>query len=522
MSTDNSPRPDSLPGILRSTSILSLGTFSSRVLGFVRDILLAGLLGTGFTADAFFLAFRIPNMLRSFVGEGATQPAVVPVLSQYRQTTEPQEFWSLVSLILMAGGLILVGLSLAGVLAAPVIVRLMAPGFIQHPDELETAVRLTRLMFPYLVFIGLTAYGMGVLFVFRAFTAPAFSPCLLNIALIVAAVVSARGMDEPVYGLAAGVLIGGLLQLAVLLPPLWRQGFRFQRPAVLSHPGLSRVGKLLLPRLAGAGVYQLNVLVDTICASMNTIVGMGGISAIYFANRIVQLPMGVFGVSLSSAILPALSEHAAAGDTERLRSTLVTALKGILFILLPVSALTAVLGTPMVRLLFERGEFDAYSTLITGAALVFYALGIVFYGGVKILVTALHGTQDTRTPVLVAAVCLVINAVLNVRLMFVLGIGGIALATTLASFAQFTWLLRIVEKRIGGIGAPLTGFTGKIFAATLLSAGGVYLFWDRVPMASEMVKLIVAGVGGAAVYAAAAQVMGISLVTFFRTLSRRS
>ncbi len=237
--------------IVKSASVIAVSTVASRILGFIRDIIIARFFGTGETAQAFVVAFRIPNLLRDLVGEGATNSAAVPVFSEYLVKKKREEFWQLVNVIL---NLLLVGLSLLtilGICFAPLIVRLIAPGFILNPEKLHLTIKLTRILFPYLIFIGLTAYSMGVLFTFKSFFTPSFSPCLLNISTIIAAIIASRGMKEPIIGLAIGVLIGGLLQLSIQIPPLFKKGFRLARVNSFNHPGAKQIGKLLLPRVFG-------------------------------------------------------------------------------------------------------------------------------------------------------------------------------------------------------------------------------------------------------------------------------
>lgn len=511
MSTEKFLRLNSLRSLMKSMSVISLGTLSSRVLGFVRDIILAKFFGTGFRADAFFVAFRIPNLFRDLVGEGAANSAVVPVLSEYLHRDKQEQFWRFVSIILVLAMLVLSVITLIGVLLAPFIVRVLAPGFMANAEKLDMTVRLTKMMFPYLIFIGLTAYSMAVLYTFRKFSVPAFSPCLLNIAVIISAVLSVHYLKEPVYGLALGVLIGGLLQFVVQVPPLLRIGYRFQRPATMRHPGIVKVGSLLLPRMVGAGVYQLTIFVDTFCASLSSIVGAGGISAVYYANRIIQLPMGVFGVALASAVLPTLSSFSAQKDTVRLRETLVFAVQNILFIMAPVSVITMVLSGPIIRILFERGAFDQYSTAITSSALFFYAIGLFAFGGIKILVSAFHAMQDTKTPVKIAAGCLLINAALNFLLMWSMKVAGIALASSIGAVVNFFLLLWFMNKKIGGLLDGLRAFSLKIIVSAFLAGLMTRWMWYMCSgWWNDIVCLVCVPAFGTAVYAAACYVFEVS------------
>jgi putative peptidoglycan lipid II flippase len=500
MSNNNSGQADSHRSIIKSTSIISAGTLSSRVLGFARDIILARFFGTGFQADAFFVALKIPNLFRDFIGEGATNSAVVPVFSEHLLTKSRKEFWHFVSVVLGLALLALTFVTVLGVLLAPYIVRLIAPGFMADPEKLALTVQLTKIMFPYLILIGLTAYSMAILYTFRSFAAPAFSPCMLNIAIIASALWASRFMAHPIYGLAAGVLIGGLLQLLVQIRPLLRTGFRIKRPLPLNHPGAVQIGRLLLPRVAGAGVYQLNVFVDTFCASLASIIGAGGISAIYYANRIIQFPMGVFGFALASAVLPTFSGLASQKNLPQLKKTLVFILENIFFVMFPFSVMLMVLSTPLIRVLFQRGEFNAYSTSITSWALLFYALGLFSFGGIKILVTAFYALQDTKTPVKIAAVCLVINAALNVVLMFPLKVGGIALASAIAATIDFLWLFYCLDKRLGGINGGFRTFVAKVLVASAVTGAVVFWLWHSAFITREIPRLAVTGLLGIMVY----------------------
>jgi putative peptidoglycan lipid II flippase len=491
MSNNKSQSGDSHRSIIKSTGILALGTLSSRILGFIRDILLAKILGTGLPADALLVAFRIPNMFRDMVAEGACNSAVVPVISEYKMARNQDDFWRFISTLLLVATLILSLLTIFGVVFAPLIVRLIAPGFAHDSEKILLTVRLAKILFPYLIFIGLTAYIAAILNTFRHFLFPAFSPCVLNLAVIVGAIVSANRTREPVYGIAWSILIGGVLQLLMQLPPIKKTGIRWQLPRTLNHPGVIQIGKLLAPRLVGSGVYQLNIFIDTLCASLSSIIGPGGIAAIYFANRLIQFPIGVFGLALATAVLPTLSSYAAGQEIERLKKTLAFSLENIFLVMVPASIFMILLATPIIRVLFERGNFDQYSTMITASAVAFYALGLYSYGGVKILVTTFHSMQDTKTPVKVAAGCLVINAVLNMILMWPLKIGGIALASSIASSVNFFWLFALLERRVGPLTESLKAFFFKILCASLLMGAAIYLLWGCLLGVNEIVRLIV-------------------------------
>ncbi len=502
MSTNKLTHKDSHRSLIRSTSILSLGTLSSRILGFIRDIIVAKLLGTGFRADAFFVASKIPNLFRDLVGEGAMNAAVVPVLSEYKEKENSKAFWEFANTLFVWALVTLSAITVLGILAAPVVVRVIAPGFMADPEKLVLTINLTRFMFPYLIFIGLTAYSMGILFAFRSFLVPAFSPCLLNIAMIVAALIYTRNMQDPVLGLAVGVLIGGVLQLGAQWIPLTKMGMPCRRPKTLRHPGVIKIGKLLVPRMLGGGVYQLSILIDTFCASLSSIVGQGGISAIYYANRIIQGPMGVFGVAMASAVLPTLAGFFHRNDVDSLKRTIIFSLENIFFVMCPSMVMLVLFSEPIIRIFFERGEFGLYSTTITSMALSYYAIGLLSFGGIKILVSVFYALQDTKTPALVAAFCLTINATLNFILMYPLKVGGIALASAIAGTADFLILFYVLDKRLGGFKVDLFRYFLKVFAAAVISGGAVFWLWQNLVFLNEILRFVIIGVVWIFVYEA--------------------
>ncbi|MDD3374305.1 MAG: murein biosynthesis integral membrane protein MurJ [Candidatus Omnitrophica bacterium] len=488
MSTNKYSHHDTSRGILKSTSILSLGTFGSRVLGFVRDVILARFLGTGFQADAFFVAFRIPNLFRDVVGEGGINSSVVPVISEYAEKKEKEELLKFLSVVFVLAAIVLSVITISGIVFAPIIVRAIAPGFVVDSEKLNLTIKLTRLMFPYLIFISLTAYGAGILYTLRSFAVPAFSPCLLNISIIISVFVSLKTKIDPVLCLAFGVLVGGILQLAVQGIPIFKKGIRFKWPRTLQHPGAKKIGKLLLPRLLGSAVYQLTVFIDTFCASLAMIVGAGGISAIYYSNRILQFPMGLFGIALASALLPSMSGFAARNDFKEFKRTFNFALKSILFVMLPISIFLMFFSVPIIRLLFQRGEFDIYSTTITSSALLFYSIGLFCFAGVKILVTSFYSIQDTKTPAKTAGFCLVINAMLNFLLMGPLKIGGIALASSIAATINFSILFFILNKRLKHIGEGFLDYGLKVLLASMVMGSLSLWLWNLADRIPEMIR----------------------------------
>ncbi len=467
--------------VARSAGTIGLATLISRVLGFARDILMARLFGTAFMAEAFVVAFRIPNLLRDLVAEGAASTAFVPVFSQYRALRTREEYWRLVSSVGWLVSLVLAGVMVLGILAAPWIVRVMAPGFLAEPEKFALTVMLTRWLWPFIWMIGATAFSASVLNSLERFALPAFSQALLNVGMIAGLIWLVPRVTPPVMGAVYGILGGGCLQVASLVGPLLRRGLRWGPPRAdepLIHPETQRIGRLLVPRLAGSAVYQLSVFVDTILASLSSVVGAGGVAALYFANRLIQLPFAVFGISLAQASLPTLSAQAARKEFDTFRRTCLFALRSAWFITLPSAVGLWVLARPIVHLLFERGAFDAYSTAITCGVLRWYTLGLVWYASGRLLVNAFYALQETWVPVQTAAVALTVNLVLNVILMFPMRLAGLALATSISSLCNCVQLFYLLERRVGAFDRrALASSMARMGVAALVMAVCVHAGW---------------------------------------------
>ena len=469
--------------IIKTTGIIGLATSLSRILGFLRDIVIANLFGTGTAAQAFMVAFRIPNLLRDLVGEGATNAAFVPVLSEYHVSKSPQEYWRLARIILNLLIITTLFLTIFGMIFSQFIVKIMAPGFIREPEKLILTIQMTKFIFPYIILVALAAYSMGILNSLGHFSSPAFGPCLFNITLILSGIFLCPLMG--IWGLAWGVILGGIAQLAIQIPFMTRLGLVLDRSFALRHPGAKKIGLLLVPRALGSAVYQLSIFVDTIIASFAGIVGAGGVAALYYSNRLIQLPMAIFAIALATVALPEMSRYAALNEIEKVKETLSFSIKWIFFMLMPAGVGLMCLGKPIIRILFERGQFDSYSTNITQAALFFYSIGLFAYGGVKIMVSAFYALHDTWTPVKTAGAALLINVILNLILMWPLKIGGLALATSISSIFNLLMLGWLLQKRIGHIG---TIKIIKSFMSTLAASLAMYICC--VPISRKINDLI--------------------------------
>lgn len=459
-------------GVAQSAGVIGIATLISRLLGFLRDIVIARLFGVYVYAQAFVIAFRIPNLFRDLVGEGAANAAFVPVFSEYSARHTKEEFWELANVVLNLLLVILMSITILGIIFSPIIVRLIAPGFIASPEKLAATITLNRIIFPYILLISLSAYCMGLLNSLKNFAVSAFAPCLLNISIIIFAILFGEGIK----GLALGVLAGGVLQLAVQVPVLYKKGFRLRKPRTLHHPAAKTMGKLMLPRLLSSCIYQLNNFVDSIFGSLAWIVGEGGVAVLYFSYRLIQFPLGVFSNALAQAILPTFSEQALEESSDKLKQTLAFGLRAVFFVMLPASAGFMVLSRQLISTLFGGGRFDSYASDLTASALFYYSIGLTAYGGAKILQSCFFSLKDTVTPAKTAALSLILNVVFILVFIYPLKIAGIALATSLSGIITFLVLFFILKKKIGDF---RTGEIGASFLRILLATLGmaVVCYW---------------------------------------------
>ena len=438
---------DETRSVVKAAGVVGIATFSSRILGFVRDMVLARLFGATPAADAFFVAFRIPSLLRELFAEGSMSSAFIPVFTEYRTLRTKQEAWELASAVFTTLLTIVILITVGGILAAPWLVQILAPGFQINPEKLALTTLLTQVMFPYLLFISLAALAMGILNSVRAFAVPAFSPLLLNVFIIGCALYLSPQLSEPIVGVAIGVVAGGAAQFAMQLPSLKLRGLLFGLRYEPGHPGLRRIGALMLPSLLGLSVTQINLTVSTILGSFFA----GGPTYLFYGMRLIQFPLGIFGVALATAILPTLAAQAARGALDELRTTLGFGLRMILFIILPAMLGLILLRQPIIHLFFEHGTFTAHDTAETAQAVLCYAVGLWAFGGVRIIVSAFYSLQDTRTPAITAAIAVAANLVFSLLLMSSLGAAGLALATALAAMVNGGILVAVLHRRLGGV-----------------------------------------------------------------------
>ncbi len=440
--------------ILKSASIITIVTVVSRILGYIRDQRLTLLLGTSGLADAFVLAYRIPNVLRRLVGEGSMTASFIPVFTDYMRNRTKEETWEFANRLFWTFCLILAVLTVLGVTFSPLFVRFFSM-FGKDQVQLE-AIYLNRLMFPYILFIGMAAIAMAILNCFHIFGPPAATPILLNISFIVFSMaVVWRHFSSPAAALAVGILVGGIFQFFWQVPQLVKRGMNFKFAISFNDPGVRRVARLMVPGFVGIGIAQINLLVDTIFANAK-VMPEGSLVSLYVADRVTELVLGGYAIAVATTILPMMSHQASAGNQEGMKKTFIFALRIVSFITIPAAVGLVILREPIVQILFQHGRFVAESTRLTARALLYYSLGLPAFAAVKLIVPAFYSTQDTRTPVRVAVLAMLANVLLNVVFLFYffakLKNGGPALASALAGYFNVFALFVIFRLRFGSLG----------------------------------------------------------------------
>ncbi|HVR71400.1 MAG TPA: murein biosynthesis integral membrane protein MurJ [Vicinamibacteria bacterium] len=457
--------------LMRSAGRISALTLLSRILGLVREQVFAALLGAGFYADAFLAAFRIPNLLRDLFAEGALSAAFVPTYARALSEGGPRRGVELSGRLLTLLGVILTALTLLGLAFAGPLVALIAPGFAQEPGKAELTVRLTRIMLPFLPVVSFAAVAMGMLNAHGRYGPPAAASSMFNVVSIAWAVMlwaAGFGTAEVVVGWAVGTLLGGLAQLLIQVPPLWRAGWRPRLEWAPGDPGLRAIARLMGPATVGLAAVEINILASTFFASHED----GAIAWLQYAFRILYLPIGVFGVAVGTVAATGLAWRAAQGDLDGLRDTLGHSLRTLAFMTFPATAGLMTLAVPIVRLLFERGAFAPADTANTAAALVLYATGLVAYTGVKVLAPAFYALGTPRVPLLASVTAVITNLALIAVLYPRMGFRAIALGTAMGSIANVLVLVGVFEARRGGlVRLVATWPVARMAAAAALMAG---------------------------------------------------
>jgi len=491
--------------IARAVGILGSATMLSRIMGMIRDMVVSRLFGAGLATDAFFAAFQIPNMLRRFFAEGALTAAFVPVFSASLTQRGDEKARELANICFTLLTIVMAGITLAGIIFSPYIVGLMFPGFRADPGKFELTVLLNRLMFPYIFFISLVALCMGILNTVRHFFTPAISTVFLNISMILGALCLSGYFEVPITALAVGVLFGGLVQLMIQLPVIWRKGFPIRPNFAFGNPDVHRIVMLMLPSLFGVGVYYLNIAVSAVLASL---LPQGSVSYLYYAQRLFEFPQGIFTVSVAQAVLPSMSKQAADGDMAGMKDSLSFALRLTIFITIPAMAGLIACSTPIFSLLFMGGVFDFSKVVNSAEALLFYSLGLSFVAMTRVLAPAFYALKDTKTPVISAFIAFILNLCLSFALMGPLRHGGLALATSLAACGNMLVLLWYLRRKIGPFGGRIIMQTGvkSLAAAIPMTAAVLYIctFTDWALAGHKLLKGTVLGgavLAGVIIYA---------------------
>lgn len=506
--------------LLKALASVSSMTLLSRILGFARDAIIARAFGAGAMTDAFFVAFKLPNLLRRLFAEGAFSQAFVPVLAEYKNRRGEQATRILVSRVATVLFIALAVVALLGVIAAPLIVLVSAPGFVATPDKFQLTIDLTRVVFPYILFISLTALAAGVLNTFSRFMLPAFTPVLLNVAMILAATVAAPYFDPPVMALGWGAFLGGVLQLSLQLAALKRLGLLPHWDWSPHDEGVRRILKLMAPAALGVSVAQLSLLINTLFASFLT---TGSVSWLYYADRLMEFPTGMLGVALGTILLPSLAKHHADDDPGEYSKLLDWGLRMTLLLAAPAAVGLGVLAVPLITTLFHYGEFTAHDVEMTRQALVAYSVGLLGLILVKVLAPGFYARQDIRTPVKIAILTLLATQTMNLVFIWPLQHAGLALAIGLGACLNAAILFH--KLRGQGIYSPQPGwraFLARLGLALLLMglflwfAMGVEAQWLDYRARERVLHLAALVTSGAGLYFLALWLLGFRVRDFRR------
>lgn len=502
--------------------IVSLLTLFSRIAGYARDVLIAYLFGASFQTDAFYVAFRIPNLLRRLFAEGSLTVAFIPVFTDYIKNRGRESSKRALNSVFTSVFIVVGLVSILGIILSPLIVKLFAFGFDQETYELT--VKLNRIMFPYILFISVAALAMGVLNTMNHFFAPAVSPVVFNITIISVAYLLYSKLGDPILSLAIGVFIGGILQFLVNVPFLLSRGYLFSFTKHIYHPAVKRIGYLITPQLFGLAVYNLNILVNTQFASY---MQSGTVSYLYFSERLIEFPLGIIAVSIATVLLPTLSDNVKSDNLQKFRANFVYMLRLMLFTIIPALAGLLLLRIPICSVLFQRGEFTYNEVVATSQALLGYSIGIWAVGGLRITVPAFYSLEDTKTPVIAGFFAFVINAVACYLLGFVLDLDhlGLALASSVSSTFNFLVLLYLIDRRVGGIlDVSILKYFLKIMMLSFIAALSAYGIttlqsWSEGAVDSgKLLNLAASVISAGVIYILLARLAGLGEVEELKSL----
>jgi putative peptidoglycan lipid II flippase len=506
--------------LLRALATVSSLTLVSRILGFIRDFVIARAFGAGLVTDAFFVAFRLPNLLRRLFAEGAFSQAFVPILAEYKSRRGEAETRLLVDHVAAVLALAVFVVTVIGVIAAPLIIYVTAPGFAQTPGKFDLTVDLLRITFPYILFISLTAFAGGILNTYSRFSVPAITPALLNLSFIAFALWGARYFDPPVKALAWAVFAGGIAQLALQLPFLRRLGLlpRFRWSA--KDEGVWRVLRQMAPAVLGVSVAQVSLVINVIFASF---LATGSVSWLYYADRLMEFPTGLLGVALGTILLPSLAKHHADRSPDEYSGLLDWGLRLTLLLAAPAAAALALLAVPLVATLFHYGAFGADDVFATQRAVMAYSVGLIGLVMVKVLAPGFYARQDIRTPVRLAIITLVLTQLMNFAFIWPLQHAGLALAIGLGACFNAVLLLRGLLRH--AIYRPQPGWGMFVFklvvavcvmSVVLWFASGADAAWLAMGPAARAGRLCGVVVAGGVAYFAALWLLGFRLSAFSR------
>lgn len=496
-------RPKTANNVAKAAGIIMFAMIVSRILGFFKEMIIGSQFGASHLTDAYIAAFTVPDLLYYLLVGGALSAAFIPVFSEFITKEQEEEGWKVASTVInLIVIMLIIGVAL-GELFAPYLVPLVAHNF--RGEQLALTVKLTRIMFPAVLFTGLSGLAMGILNSYHHFTSPMLGGIIYNIMIILAGLF--LGPRIGIIGLTIGVLCGAFGNFAIQIPSLIKRKIHYYPIIDLQHPGVRQIGKLMVPAILGLSITQINLIINQNVASG---LAEGSIAALRFANRLMQLPIGIFAVAISMAIFPTLTKLVARGEIAEYKRTFATGFRSIVFIMMPAAVGLIVLRVPIVRLLFQQGEFNAAATAATAYALLFYALGIVFQGVLLIITRAFYALQDTATPVKVGLFTVFLNLGLNLALVNYLGHGGVALAFSIVSVVNVIMLMLILRKRLGGIEGKniIKSFLKSLLAAVAMGIAAAWsasLLQNWVDISSKMGQAIQVGVAilvGAAVYGA--------------------
>ncbi|UZW76855.1 murein biosynthesis integral membrane protein MurJ [Alkalimarinus sediminis] len=493
-------------------------TMLSRILGLVRDIVIARYFGAGAGADAFFVAFKIPNFLRRLFAEGAFSQAFVPVLSEYRTNKGIKDVRALINSVAGVLGMVLLVVTLLAVVGSPVLTTIFAPGFINEAEKFSLASEMLRLTFPYLLLISLTAFAGSILNSYGRFAVPAFTPVLLNLSLIASAIWLSPLFEHPVIAMAWGVLIAGMLQLFFQFPFLLKLGLMPRPRLDYRHEGVVRIMRLMLPALFGVSISQINLLLDTVLASF---LQTGSVSWLYYSDRLSELPLGVFGVAIATVILPSLSRKHTTESADAFSKTLDWALRVVLLIGFPAAIALLLLAEPLLATLFYHGELTEHDVSMSTLSLRAYASGLMAFMLIKVLAPGYFSRQDTKTPVKIGVVAMVVNMVFNLILIWPLAHTGLALATSLSAWLNAYLLYRGLQKeRVYWLQEGWARFISQLLFSLIvmsLVVAAILNFlpsWLLMSVIERVAYLALVVVSGGASYFVALYLSGIRLRAF--------